>query len=105
MMEEARLAYVRLRESDISQSPETVARWMNNAYELFPEGLNDCVHWSYDHMDSPWHTAFTTNMTVEAVEIDGERVYENGKLTRIDISEIRAKALEQSQRLFERLAS
>ena len=105
MMEEARLAYVRLRESDISQTPDTIAQWIDNAYEVFPEGLDDRVTWSYDHMDSPWHTAFTTSMNVESVEIDGERVYENGSLTRMDISEIRAKAQEQSQRLFERLAS
>jgi hypothetical protein len=54
-------------------------------------------------MDSPWHTAFTTDMQVLTVDVDDERVYEDGKLTRMDLQEIRSKAREQAQRLFERL--
>jgi hypothetical protein len=54
-------------------------------------------------MSSPWHTAFTTETHVISVEVDGEKLYEEGKLMRMDIQEIRAKANEQAQRLFERL--
>ena len=103
MMEEARLAYARLREDDVSQTPETVAQWLNNGYELFPDAKRDTVVWSYEHMENAWHTAFTTHMQPISVDIDGERVYEDGKFLKIDIQEIRRKANEQALRLFERL--
>ncbi len=103
MMEESRLAYVRLREYDINQNPTVVDTWLNNNYQFFPEAKNDKVVWSYDSMDSPWHTAYTTDMQVLNVDVDDERVYEDGKLMRMDIQEIRSKAREQAQRLFERL--
>jgi hypothetical protein len=103
MMEEARLAYARLREFDITQNPTVVDSWLTNNYQLFPEAKSDTVTWSYDNMSSPWHTAFTTEMRVLSVDVDGERLYEDEKLTRMDIHEIRAKANEQAQRLFERL--
>ena len=103
MMEEARLAYVRLREFDVTQDPTVVDQWLNNNYQLFPEAKNDEVSWSYDHMESPWHSAFTTEMHVQSVNVDGERVYEEGKLLRMDVQEVRAKAHEQAKRLFERL--
>ena len=103
MMEESRLAYVRLREFDVSQNPTVVDSWLSNNYQFFPEAKNDKVVWSYDSMDSPWHTAFTTDMQVLSVDVDDERVYEDGKLTRIDVQEVRSKAREQAQRLFERL--
>ena len=103
MMEESRLAYVRLREFDITQDPTVVDSWLTNNYQLFPEAKNDKVTWSYDNMMSPWHTAFTTDMHVLSVDVDGERLYEEGNLMRMDMKEIRAKAQEQAQRLFERL--
>ena len=37
------------------------------------------------------------------IEVNGEKLYDEGKYTRMDIAEIRAKAQEQAQRLFERL--
>ena len=103
MMEESRLAYVRLREYDVTQNPTVVNTWLDNNYQFFPEAKNDKVVWSYDSMDSPWHTAFTTDMQVLTVDVDDERVYEDGKLTRMDVQEVRSKAREQAQRLFERL--
>jgi hypothetical protein len=103
MMEEARLAYVRLREFDITQDPTVVDSWLTNNSQFFPEAKSDTVTWSYDNMSSPWHTAFTTDIQVLSVEVDGEKLYEDGKLMRMDIQEIRAKAHEQAQRLFERL--
>jgi len=105
MMEEARLAYVRLREFDVSQDPTVVDQWLQNNYQYFPEAKSDKVTWSYYNMSSPWHTAFTTDMHVLSVEVDGEKLYEEGKFMRMDIQEIRAKANEQAQRLFERLES
>lgn len=103
MMEELRLAYVRLREYDVTQDPTVVDKWLNNNHQFFPEAKNDKVVWSYDRMDSPWHTAFTTDMQVLSVDVDDERVYEDGKLKRIDVQEVRSKAREQAHRLFERL--
>ena len=105
MFEEARLAYVRLREFDVTETPDTVWSWIENSYALFPEAKGDTVTFNYDHVDSPWHVAFTPGLTVTDVEIDGEKVLTTGSPTRVDINEVRAKAAEQAVRLHERLAS
>ena len=105
MLEEARLAYVRLREFDVTETPNTVWSWIENGYELFPEAKQDKVTFNYDHVDSPWHMAFTPGVAVSDVEIDGEKVLTTGLPTRVDINEVRAKAAEQAVRLHERLAS
>ena len=105
MLEEARLAYVRLREFDVTETPNTVWSWIENGYELFPEAKQDKVTFNYDHVDSPWHVAFTPGVAVSDVEIDGEKVLTTGLPTRVDINEVRAKAAEQAVRLHERLAS
>jgi hypothetical protein len=103
MLEESRLAYARLREFDIAETPDTVAQWLDNGYLIFPEAANDTVTWNYDHIESPWHVAFTTGTRVTDVVIDDQAVIRNGLPTRVDLQEIRAKAQEQSVRLFERL--
>lgn len=103
MLEEARLAYARLREFDLTETPDTVASWLRNGYELFPEALQDEVTWSYDHAESPWHVAFTPGMRALDVVIDGRKVLSNGVPQTVDLQEIRAKAQEQSDRLHERL--
>ena len=105
MLEEARLAYARLREFEITETPTTVWSWMENSYELFPEAKNDRVTFEYDHADSPWHVAFTTGVGVTDVEVDGVKVLKSGLPTQVDINEVRAKAAEQATRLHERLAS
>lgn len=105
MFEEARLAYVRLREFDVTETPDTVWSWIENSYALFPEAKGDTVTFNYDHVDSPWHVAFTPGLTVTDVEIGGEKVLTTGLPTRVDINEVRAKAAEQAVRLHERLAS
>ena len=105
MFEEARLAYVRLREFDVTETPDTVWSWIENSYALFPEAKSDTVTFNYDHVDSPWHVAFTPGLTVTDVEIDGEKVLTTGLPTRVDINEVRAKAAEQAVRLHERLAN
>jgi len=43
MLEEARLAYVRLREHDVLASPDTVWQWLQNGEALFPETRHDTV--------------------------------------------------------------
>lgn len=103
MLEEARIAYARLREFDIEAEPTTVWRWLENSLELFPEAKNDVVTFNYDFAESPWHAAFTTNITVTDVEIDGEKILVDGLPTRVDLIEVRAKAHEQALRLYERL--
>ncbi len=104
MLEEARLAYVRLREHDIAASPDTVWGWLDNGYALFPEARDDRVTWNYDHADSPWHVAFTQGVrALEIVSGDGDVLLRDGLPTRVDLAEVRAKAAEQAQRLFAHL--
>ena len=104
MLEEARLAYVRLRESDVTQSPETVWQWLRNADKFFPEIDKDTVTWSYDQTDSPWHVAFTPGVRCVDVRVNGDLVVENGKPTRFDMNEIRTKAAEAAIKLHKKLA-
>lgn len=103
MLDEARLAYARLREFDVSENPETVWQWLDNGYRLFPDARQDRVTWSYDVMQSPWHLAFTTGTRPLEVTIAGEVVLRDGLPTKVDIHEVRARAAEQARRLHERL--
>ena len=104
MLEEARLAYARLREHDVTAGPDTVWSWLEEGYRFFPECRDDRVEFNYDHADSAWHTAFTPG--VRAVDVTlgtGEVVVRDGRPTRVDVDEVRAKAAEQAARLFARL--
>ena len=103
MLEEARLAYVCLRDDDVLATPDTVWQWLDNGYGLFPEARHDQVTWNYDHVDSAWHVAFTPGVRALQVEVDGEVLLRDGLPTRVDVVEVRAKAAEQAQRLFARL--
>jgi len=104
MLEEARLAYVRLREDDLLASPDTVWGWLEHGYTLFPEARADRVTWNYPHADSAWHVAFTPGVRALDVVLDtGESVLRDGLPTRVDLAEVRAKAAEQAVRLFARL--
>jgi cytosine/adenosine deaminase-related metal-dependent hydrolase len=104
MLEEFRLAYVAHRADDVQATPETAWSWLTNAYDLVPEAADDRVTWSYDHVDSPWHVAYTPGTrAVEVLAGDGEVLLRDGQPTRVDLAEIRAHASEQSQRLFSRL--
>ena len=102
MLEEFRLAYARLRESDVTESPETVWAWLEAGHDLVPEARDDRVTWNYAPMD-PWHLAFTPGVRPVDVEIAGELVLEAGVPTRVDAAEVRAHAAEQAARLFARL--
>ena len=102
MIEAFRMAYYRAREVDVTFSPETAWGWLEANWELFPEAKGDRVTWSYDPME-PWHLAFTPGVRPLEIEIGGETVMTDGKPTRVDPDEVRAKAREQAKRLFERL--
>ena len=104
MLEEARLAYVRLREDDVLASPDTVWGWLDNGYALFPEARHDLVTWNYEHADSAWHVSFTPGVrALQVVSAEGELLLADGVPVRVDASEVRAKAAEQAHRLFARL--
>ncbi len=59
MLEEFRLAYVAHRADDVLAVPDTAWSWVTNGYRFLPECADDRVTWTYDHVDSPWHVAFT----------------------------------------------
>ena len=104
MLEEARLAYVALRATDVTASPDTVWGWLEEGYRFFPEAREDRVVWNYDHADSAWHVAFTPGVrALDVVRADGEVLLRNGQPTRVDPIEVRARAAEQAERLFARL--
>ncbi len=104
MMEEFRLTYVAHRSNDVLASPEASWQWMRNGYLLAPEAEQARVRWNYDHPDSAWHVAFTPGMrALDVTSAGGEELLRNGDPTRVDASEVRAKAAEAASRLFQRL--
>jgi cytosine/adenosine deaminase-related metal-dependent hydrolase len=103
MLEEFRLAYVAHRADDVLASPDTAWSWLQNGYELVPEARDDIVEWTYDHVDSGWHVAFTPGIRALRVVSEGEVLLDNGLPTRVDLEEVRAKATEQATRLHARL--
>ncbi len=106
MLEEARLAYVRLREFDVTETPDTVWSWIENSYDLFPEAEARQSHFQLRPRRQPVaYGVLHLDVAVSDVEIDGEKVLTSGLPTRVDINEVRAKAAEQAVRLHERLAS
>ena len=104
MLEEFRLAYVAHRADDVLASPDTTWSWLEHGYELVPEAKQDTVEWNYDHVDSPWHVAFTPGIrAVRVVSGAGEVLLDDGRPTRVDLDEVRSKAAEQASRLHSRL--
>ncbi len=102
VVEEFRLAYVRLRESDVSETPATAWSWVEAGWALMPDALHDEVRWNDEHMD-PWRLAFDTGVHPEEVRVDGQVVWADGAPTRVDAAEVHAHAAEQAERLFARL--
>ncbi len=102
MLEEFALAYVQHRSHDITAEPTTAWQWLENGSRLVPEALEDEVEWSYAPMD-PWHVAFTPGIRPIRVSVAGETVFRDGRPTRVDPIEVRAKAAEQARRLHARL--
>ena len=103
MLEEVRLAYVAHRADDVTASPETAWSWLTNGWDLMPAAADDVVTWNYDHVDSPWHVAFTPGIRAVHVQRGDEWLLRDGIATRVDPAEVRAKAAEQAQRLFSQL--
>ena len=104
MVDEFRVGYARLRESDVTATPPAAWSWVEQGWGLFPEALaHDSVTWSADGVDDPWRLAYTTGTRPTDVRIGGELVLEGGSPTRVDADEVRAKAAEQAARLFARL--
>lgn len=104
MLEEFRLAYVRLREDDVLASPDTPWQWLHNGYALVPEAAHDTVTWAYPHADSAWHVAFTPGVRALHVHrADGTALLRDGRAVLVDAEEVRARSAEQAQRLFARL--
>lgn len=104
MLEEVRLAHVAARAHDVTASPESSWTWLENGWELIPECRDDRVEWNYDHADSAWHVAFSPGTrAVKVVSASGETLLRDGRPTRVDIDEIRAKAAEAARKLFAKL--
>ena len=99
MLNEFRIAFVRAREHDLDASPDEAWAWLARGWDLFPEAAHDVVVWSYPSAE-PWHLAYTTSIRPTRIEINDETVFEDGRPTRVDAAEIRAKAAEQAGRLF-----
>ena len=102
MSEEFRLAYVAHRNDDLAATPDTAWSWLQNAQALFPESRQDIVSWSYSPVE-PWHIAFTPGVRATDVWMNGEHVVALGKANNVDGEEIRARAKEQSIKLFAHL--
>jgi hypothetical protein len=103
MLDEARLAFVALRASDLTASPDDAWAWLEAGYDLVPEARDDRVTWSYAPMD-PWHLAYTPGVRPVEVVVDGEVVLDASGPTRVDATEVRASAAEAAARLHARLA-
>jgi hypothetical protein len=102
MLEEFRIAYVRNREDDVTATPAAAWSWLENGRSLVPEAADDRVRWSYEPID-PWHLAFTPGVKPVEVVVAGEVVLRDGRPTRVDAHEVRARAREQAERLWARL--
>ncbi len=102
MLDEFRLAYVKLREANVESTPDVAWGWLENGWKLVPEARHDTVTWNYPTME-PWHLAFTTGIHPIDVTIDDTKVLDGGRVTTVDEGEVRAKAAEQAVRLFSQL--
>jgi len=102
MLSEFQLAFVAARADDVTFSPDTAWSWLETGWARVPEARDDRVTWSYGSMD-PWHLAYTPTVRAIDVDIDDRAALRDGRATRVDADEIRAKAAEQALRLHARL--
>jgi cytosine/adenosine deaminase-related metal-dependent hydrolase len=102
MIEEFQLAFARLREDDVTASPEQSWDWLRAGADLVPEVADDVVTWEYDPME-PWHVAYTPGLRPQRVSVGGGVVLDDGTPTRVDAEQIRARAREEATRLWARL--
>ena len=98
MLEEFRIAFAALRADDVTETPETPWDWLAGGWALFPDALDDRVTWNHQRMD-PWQLAYTPGVSPHEVVVDGEVVLSEGRATRVDADEVRARAAEQAIRL------
>ena len=103
MLEEFRLAFALARARDRSFDPPQAWHWLQTGEQLVPGAARDRVTWDYEPME-PWHLAYTPGVRPLRVEVDGEVVLDEHGPTRVDAVEIRARAREEAQRLFSRMA-
>jgi hypothetical protein len=99
MLEEFRIAFACHRADDVTASPEAAWSWLEAGTTLLPGVLDDEVTWSYLPM-APWHLAYTPGVRPVQVSVAGEVVLADGRPTRVDPIEIRARATEQARRLW-----
>ena len=102
MLAEFQLAFVLARSDDVTVGPDVAWSWLEHNWSLFPEARDDAVTWSYEPME-PWSLAYTPTVRAIDVDIAGEPALRDGRATRIDADEVRAKAAEQATRLHARL--
>ncbi len=102
VIESFRLAYAMQRSVDVTAGPDSAWSWLENGWRIMPAARSDEVTWSYEPMD-PWHIAFTPSIRPLEVKVGDEVVFKDGKTTRVDAEEVRAKAREQAARLHARL--
>jgi cytosine/adenosine deaminase-related metal-dependent hydrolase len=102
MLDDARVAFARLREDDVTATPDDAFAWLAAGWDLVPEALDDEVTWTYAATD-PWSLAFTTDVRPLDVVVAGEKVLADGRPTRVDAEEVRARAAEAAAHLFARL--
>jgi cytosine/adenosine deaminase-related metal-dependent hydrolase len=103
MLEEYRLAFALARAHDLDFAPTDAWNWLQTGYQLVPGAASDRVTWSYEPMD-PWRLAYTPAVRPVHVVVDREVVLDEAGPTRVDAIEIRARAREEAQRLFSRMA-
>ncbi len=102
LLEEFRIAYGRLRETNVGTSPRLPWGWLEAGWLLVPEARQDRVHWSLEDVE-PEYLVANTGIRALNVVVAGRSVLENGVPTQIDAAEVRAKAAEQTRRLVSRL--
>ena len=102
MLDEFRVAFVAARAHQVTSTPDDVWSWVQAGNVLFPEAESDRVAWDYAPMD-PWRLAYSPGVSPQRVTVDGEAIWDQGRSTRVDADEVRAKAGEAAERLFRRL--
>jgi cytosine/adenosine deaminase-related metal-dependent hydrolase len=99
MLEEFRIAFACHRADDVTAAPTSAWSWLQTGAGLVPGVEEDLVTWSYHPMD-PWYLAYTPGVRPVTVSVAGEVVLAEGRPTRVDPVEIRARAAEQARRLW-----
>ena len=102
MIDSFRLAYVLQRSVDVTCGPDTAWAWLATGWDLMPEARKDEVTWSYEPME-PGHLVYTAGVRPLEVKVDGDVVFQDGRPTRVDAQEVRAKAREEAARLHAKL--